>query len=192
MRLGLGKWSGGLSDPRRDTQTNAGFPQETEGEIHRRRETQSQSPRQTNTRTEKGGAQANSERWMGPRSRNAAEAPHRSFGERATGRRRATRVSPHTLLRLESRARRGKRMCGGVSALEGRRGAQPESLTSSRPEAESPVCSARSLKCVSLWAGSRSGSGGPRSGGLGQAVSGSRSRSNCALALVAPGAALGR
>lgn len=138
VRLGLGKWSEGLSDPRRDTQTNAGFPQETEGEIHRRRETQSQSPRQTNTRTEKGGAQANSERWMGPRSRNAAEAPHRSFGERATGRRRATRVSPHTLLRLESRARPGKRMCGGVSALEGRRGAQPESLTSSRPEAESP------------------------------------------------------
>lgn len=40
MRLGVGKWSEGFSDPRRDTQTNARFPQETrqrftEGERHR-------------------------------------------------------------------------------------------------------------------------------------------------------------
>lgn len=136
MRLGVGKWSEGFSDPRRDSQTNAGFPQETrqrftEGERHRVTEPK------TNGYPDRKGQGASKLRSM---DRSALPECGRSAAQklRGEGDGQATRspgLPAHTP--ASGVPRRGKRMCGGVSALEGRRGAQPESLTSPRPEAES-------------------------------------------------------
>lgn len=91
------------------------------------------------------------------------------FGEGAMGRRRTPPLSPSTLPRPESnRAARG----GGVPAFEGEGAVEISHLSEARGERQ--VCSLRSLKCVSPWAGSRSGSSRPGSRGVG------------------PGAALGR
>lgn len=108
----------GILDPRRNTQTNAGFPQETrqgftEGERHSHRAQDKRIPGPK-------GAECRQTQSDGPvrAPRNTAEAPHRSLGERPTLRRRAPRVSPHTLLRLGSfdAARgcmAGSRLCKG-------------------------------------------------------------------------------
>ena len=140
VRLGVGKRSEGFSDPRRDTQTNAGFPQETrqrvtEGERHRATE-----PKKNGYQDRKGRSAGRLRAIGRSAPRNAAEAPHRSFGARATGGRRAPRGSPHTLLRLGSRDaasggvagsrlwKRGEGHSRNLSPLRGQRRRAPSLL----------------------------------------------------------------
>nr|XP_024845915.2 forkhead box protein D2 [Bos taurus] len=80
---------------------------------------------------------------------------------------------PHTVPHLESRGvARGPLWRGPGLGGEDRGAARIAHLSEARGS-ERQLCSLRSLKCVSPWAGSRSGSLGSRSGGVGPGVSGS-------------------
>ena len=99
--------------------------------------------------------------------------PRKAFGKRATGTRSAPWVCQHTVPRLESRGvARGPLWRGPGLGGEDRGAARIAHLSETRGS-ERQLCSLRSLKCVSPWAGSRSGSFGSRSGGVGPGVSGS-------------------
>lgn len=83
-------------------------------------------------------------------------------------------------------------MGGGVPALEGRRGAQPESLTSPRPEAENAKCAPRDhSSATALGPEAARAPSGPPPAALVRASQAPLAR-QLRFGLGGPGAALGR
>lgn len=185
VRLGVGEIERGIPRPTSRYPHKCTVPTgNRERNSPRARERQTQRLRQADTKIEKGQSKASSGRWTGRRSQNAAVAPQRSFGEGARGRRRAAWISPRTGLESRSAARG---WVTGSWPLRGGEGRRRNRSPLRGPRLRVPS-SLLAITQVRLPLG-RKPLGRRRaplsSGGAGLGVSGSRSSSDCASALVA-------